>query len=72
MKNLGLIINVNSDFLLNDVNFALTSISNNKVFHHVRNENNNKMLIENLPGGNYELIIYAHNCLSNLDKNAMI
>lgn len=32
LKNIGIYIEVKSDFMLNDVNFALTNLNNNKIF----------------------------------------
>lgn len=55
--------------MLNDVNFALTNLNNNKIFQHSRTENSNKLVLESLPGGDYEFLIYAHNCLSNIEES---
>lgn len=71
MKNIGIIISIHSDFQMNDINFAFTNLKNNKIYHHIRSENNNKVLLENIPGGQYELLIYAHSCLSNVDRGGL-
>lgn len=61
-----MIVVIKSDFMLNNVNFALTNLNNNKILHNVRKENIVKLVADNIPGGEYELLIYAHNCLSNV------
>jgi len=59
----GIILQVMSDFLLNDVNFALTPL-NEEPLHNFRQESQNSLLEAKLPPGSYDLMIYTHNCLS--------
>lgn len=53
-------ISIQSDYILNDINFALTHIPSQTVLHNVKRENINKLVTDNLEGGEYELIIYTH------------
>lgn len=59
----GLIIECESDFLTNDVSIYLASGS--KVFPKTRSEGAQRVVAETLPTGNYTLLIYAMNSLSN-------
>lgn len=66
MKDLGIIMTIKSDFLINNVNFALSNLNNNRILKTIRKENMVKLVADSMPGGKYELLIYAHNCLSNI------
>jgi hypothetical protein len=74
--NLGLLVNVESNFLLNDVNFVLSRVNstlrsgsvNPHIFRNTRQEGQNMVLIDSLPAGQYNLILYAHSCLSNTNE----
>lgn len=61
-------ISVSSDFLLNDINFALTHVSSSTVLHNVKRENINKLVSSSLLEGEYELTIYTHQCLTNMQS----
>lgn len=54
--------------MLNDINFALTHIDSNTIYHNTRRENNNKLVLDNLPKGTYELLVYSHQCLTNMES----
>lgn len=54
--------------MLNNVNFALSNINNERMFHNTRRENQVHLVAKDIPGGEYELLIYAHNCLSNVQR----
>ena len=62
-------INTESDFLFNDVNFALTNLQTKHIYKNTRRENINKLVLDNLEEGEYELLVYAHHCLTNMDNN---
>jgi len=66
IKDLGIMITIRSDFSLNNVNFALTNINNDRLLRNERYENMVHLIAKDIPGGDYELLIYAHNCLSNV------
>jgi hypothetical protein len=67
-KGLGSIFITSSDFLFNDVNFALTHLSTDQIFHNIRRENLNKLVLDELPEGEYEFLVYAHHCLTNMES----
>ncbi|CDW81429.1 laminin subunit alpha-like [Stylonychia lemnae] len=69
MKDLGVLITVRSDFALNNVNFALTNVNNDRLLRNVRHENMVHLVASDIPGGDYELLIYAHNCLTNVQDS---
>jgi len=52
--------------LTNDVNFALTNLNNERYFGHERFANGKRLVLSQIPGGDYEFIIYAHQPLTNL------
>ena len=47
---------------------ALTHVQTNKIYHNMRRENRNKIMLENMKGGDYELLVYTHNCLTNMQS----
>jgi hypothetical protein len=66
-EGMGIMIYTQSNFLLNDINFALTHIETGTIYHNLKRESMNKLILENMAAGTFELLIYAHNCLTNLD-----
>jgi len=46
MRDLGLILSIKSDFLLNNVNFALSNLNNNRIMHSIRKENIVKLVTD--------------------------
>ena len=69
---MGILIQVQSHFLLNDVSFALTHVDTGTIFHNLKRESHNKLILENMPSGTFELLIYAHNCLTNLNNGGYL
>ena len=50
-KGTGLLILIESDFLLNDVSFLLTNVKSKKSYRTIRGEGYNKLFVENVPSG---------------------
>lgn len=72
-KDIGLLINIESNFLVNDVNFVLSRTGglnkkdkNHHIFKNQRQEGQNLLLVPELQAGHYNLIVFAHSCLSNV------
>ena len=56
----GISIEINSDFLRNDVSFALTDVKTKKMHANSRNMLGKRLVIEELESEEYELTIYMH------------
>lgn len=63
----GIVIDVNSDFLLSNVNFAINNVVTGQVVEDERRESSGKLVVEHLVPGPYELILYTHECVTNMD-----
>ena len=44
----------------------MTHIETGEISHNLKRESVNKLILENLKGGTYELLIYVHNCFTNI------
>ncbi len=50
----------------------LTHLDTKKTYKSLRNEGSIKLITESLPIGDYELLIYAYNCLGNMPTSKML
>lgn len=63
----GIIIELYSEFLRNDVSFALTTLSSKRSLGHQRTMLGKRLVLEELTPGEYEFTIYLHQSLSNFE-----
>mmetsp|Transcript_21057 Transcript_21057/g.32606 ORF Transcript_21057/g.32606 Transcript_21057/m.32606 type:complete len:287 (+) Transcript_21057:781-1641(+) len=63
----GLVVDVHSDFLLSGVNFALSNVATGQVIEEDGSETSGKLVVGRLFPGEYELIVYTHECITNMD-----
>ena len=63
----GLLIEVQSDFLLAGINVAINNVATGQVVEDERRDSSGKLLVGRLVPGNYELIVYTHECITNMD-----
>ena len=62
----GLVIDIENDFLLSGVNFAISNIATGQIVEDLRHESSGRLIVGRLVPGPYELIVYAHNCITNM------
>lgn len=63
----GLDIELQSDFLLSGVNVAISNVETGSVIEDERTDSSGKLLVSRLQPGAYELILYTHECATNMD-----
>lgn len=63
----GLEIELHSDFLLNGVNVAISNTATGAIIEDERIDTTGKLLVSKLEPGSYELILYTHQCATNMD-----
>lgn len=62
----GLIIEVQSDFLLSGVNVAINNVATGAVVEDERRDSSGKLVVGRLVPGSYELFLYTHECVTNM------
>jgi hypothetical protein len=65
----GLDIELHSDFLLNGVNVAISNTATGSIIEDERIDSTGKLLVSRLEPGSYELILYTHECATNMDPD---
>lgn len=65
--NAGLLIDVQSDFLLSGVNLAINNVATGQIIEGEEKDHTNKLIVGKLTPGKYELIIYTHEAITNMD-----
>jgi len=63
----GLVIELVSDFLLSGVNLAINNVATGQVVEDERRDSSGKLIVGHLVPGPYELIVYTHECVTNMD-----
>lgn len=63
----GLVIEIVSDFLLSGVNLAINNVVTGQVIEDERRDSSGKLIVGHLVPGPYELIVYSHECVTNMD-----
>jgi hypothetical protein len=63
----GLVIEVQSDFLLSGVNLAINNVATGAVVEDERRDSSGKLVVGRLVPGSYELFLYTHECVTNMD-----
>ena len=66
----GLVVEVQSDFLLSGVNLAITNKETGAVLEDERRDSSGKLIIGRLVPGPYLLVLYTHECITNMDPGA--
>ena len=63
----GLSIDLHSDFLLSGVNVAINNVATGAILEDERKDSSSKLVIGHLEPGAYELIVYTHQSMTNMD-----
>jgi len=66
----GLVVEVQSDFLLSGVNLAITNKETGTIMEDERRDSSGKLIIGRLVPGPYVLVLYTHECITNMDPGA--
>lgn len=66
--DVGLDIEVHSDFLLSGLNVAISNVATGQVVEDERRDSSSQLLVGRLLPGAYELIVYTHQCVTNMDQ----
>ena len=64
----GISIELNSDFLLSAANVVVRSSQTGQVVSDERREGNARVIIPKLEPGNYDVLIYTHKCVTNMQS----
>lgn len=64
----GIDIELNSDFLLSAVNVMVRSSQTGQVVSDERREGNARVIIPKLEPGNYDILVYSHKCITNMNS----
>jgi hypothetical protein len=63
----GLDIELHSDFLLSGVNVAINNVATGMIVEDERKDSSSKLVVGHLVPGAYELIVYTHESVTNMD-----
>jgi len=65
----GLVIELVSNFLLSGVNLAINNVATGQIVEDEKRESSGKLIVGHLVPGPYELIVYTHECVTNMDPS---
>jgi hypothetical protein len=63
----GLIVEIQSDFLLSGINVAINNVATGQIVEDERRDSSSKLVVGYLLPGKYEMIVYTHECITNMD-----
>jgi hypothetical protein len=63
----GLVVELQSDFLLSGLNVAINNVETGQIVEDQRRDSSSKLVIGYLLPGKYEMIVYTHECITNMD-----
>ena len=63
----GLVVEIQSDFLLSGVNLAISNRETGAIVEDERRDTSGKLIIGHLVPGEYQMILYTHECITNMD-----
>lgn len=63
----GLVVEVQSDFLLSGINVAINNVETGQIVEDERRDSSSKLVVGYLLPGRYEMIVYTHECVTNMD-----
>ena len=63
----GLVVEIQSDFLLSGINLAINNVETGQIVEDERRDSSSKLVIGYLLPGKYEMIVYTHECITNMD-----
>ena len=65
----GMVIDIENDFLLSGVNFAIWNLATGQIVEDLRQESSSRLIVGRLVPGPYDLILYGHSCITNMDNH---
>ena len=65
----GIFIELQSDFLLSGANVAINNRVTGQIIEGKRHDSSSRLVIEHMQPGEYDLIIYTHEAVTNMDPS---